>query len=121
MNFPVDTVFRHVPYSKQDERLVHDNAGKLSRYSHYIFHCRVVIDADHHRHKGNQYHVRIYLFVPGKELVIRKDPGAHAAHENLYVAISDSFDAAKCQLKKHVNKRCMHKGQLTHSYDSGYE
>jgi cold shock CspA family protein len=42
--------------------------------------------------------VRIDLTVPGKELVVARDPSLHLAHEDVLVAIRDSFDAARREL-----------------------
>ena len=57
-----------------------------------------------HRHhaKGKKFHVRINLHVPGKELVISKNP--EDAKEDLHVAIDDAFTAAERVLEDHAKK-----------------
>jgi ribosome-associated translation inhibitor RaiA len=40
--------------------------------------------------------------VPGKGLVVSRDPGD--AHDDVYVAIRDAFDAAGRQLAEHERK-----------------
>jgi cold shock CspA family protein len=51
------------------------------------------------------YHVRIDLTVPGDELVVSRDPGKDQAHEDVYVAIRDAFDAARRQLEDHARQQ----------------
>ena len=53
----------------------------------------------HHR-KGNHFEVRIELRVPGAELAVSNKPGDINAHEDVYVAIRDSFDAMERQLEE---------------------
>lgn len=65
--------------------------------------CHVVI-AQPHRHKreGRLYSVRINLVVPGGEIVVNRNHPFDHAHEDIYVAMRDSFDAARRQLEDHV-------------------
>jgi ribosome-associated translation inhibitor RaiA len=58
----------------------------------------------HHR-KGHLYHIRIDLTVPGAELVVKRDPPQHQAHEDIYVAIRDAFDSAERQLKEYAERQ----------------
>ena len=65
--------------------------------------CHVVI-AQPHRHKreGRLYSVRINVVVPGGEIVVNRNHPLDHAHEDVYVALRDSFDAARRQLEDHV-------------------
>jgi cold shock CspA family protein len=65
--------------------------------------CHVVI-AQPHRHKreGRLYSVRINLVVPGGEIVVNRNHPLDHAHEDVYVAMRDSFDAARRRLEDHV-------------------
>jgi len=65
--------------------------------------CHVVI-AQPHRHKreGRLYSVRVDLVVPGAEIVVNRNHPLDHAHEDVYVAMRDSFDAARRQLEDHV-------------------
>lgn len=59
----------------------------------------------HHKHKGNLYQFRIDLYVPRKELMVRKLPGGEAhAYENPYTAANFTFKAANYMLKKYADK-----------------
>lgn len=54
-----------------------------------------------HRHKihGSQFNVSIDISIPGAELVVKKE-----AHEDIYVAIRDAFEAARRQIIQHFKK-----------------
>ena len=85
-----------MPPSQAVEAQVRERAAKLDLFCEKIMACRVVVEAPHRRHhKGKLYHVRIDMTVPGGELVVKREPGQHAAHEDPYVAIRDAFDGAR--------------------------
>jgi cold shock CspA family protein len=50
------------------------------------------------------YHVRVDITVPGAELVASRSRDKNHAHEDVYVAIRDAFDAAKRQLQEYKRK-----------------
>ena len=105
MKLPLQITFRNMDHSDAVEANVREKAAKLDQFFESIMNCRVVIEAHHkHHHKGNLYHVRIDLTVPRNELVVSRDPKANHAHEDVYVAIRDAFDAAKRQLQNYAGK-----------------
>jgi cold shock CspA family protein len=68
--------------------------------------CRVVVECRNPRHhQGNLFRIRVDLKVPGREIAVGCDPAAHHAHEDVYVAIRDAFDAARRLLEDHVRER----------------
>lgn len=98
--------YRDVPATDAIEAKVRERAARLERYHDHIMGCRVMIESPHRRHhQGNLYHVRIDLTVPGGELVITREPTEHHAHEDLYVAIRDAFDAAQRRLEDHARRQ----------------
>jgi ribosome-associated translation inhibitor RaiA/cold shock CspA family protein len=100
MKLSPEITFRGVPRSDALETDIRDKLAKLDRFFPHIMSCRVMVEAQHkHHHKGNIYHVRLDLTVPGKELVVSRDPKEHQAHEDPYVAVRDAFDAARRQLE----------------------
>ncbi|GMR18067.1 MAG: HPF/RaiA family ribosome-associated protein [Gammaproteobacteria bacterium] len=106
MKLPLQVEFRNLKSSDAIEAKVRERADKLGNFSDDIMSCRVVIEAHHkHHHKGNLYHVRVDLKVPNAELVANRDPGEHQAHEDVYVAIRDAFDAMRRQLEDYVRRR----------------
>jgi ribosomal subunit interface protein len=98
--------FRHVASSPALEAEILDRARKLERLCDRIVGCRVTVEAPQHRHrKGNLYHLRIDVTLPGEELVATRGPSRHHAHEDAYVAIRDAFDAMERELESYVRRR----------------
>jgi ribosomal subunit interface protein len=106
MKLPVQITFRDMSPSEALEANVREKAQKLDRFYDRIMGCRVVVEAHHkHHHKGNLYHVRIDLTVPGQELVVSREPVEDHSHEDVYVAVRDAFDAARRQLEDYARRR----------------
>jgi ribosomal subunit interface protein len=106
MQLPLQVVFRNMAASEAIEAAVRERAATLGRYSGDIMSCRVLVELHHrHHHQGNLYHVRVDLKVPEAELVASREPGGHHAHEDVYVAIRDAFDAVRRQLEDYVRRR----------------
>lgn len=102
----VELAFRNMDPSPAVEDRVRAQIEKLGQFYDRIMACRVVIETHHrHHHKGNLYHVRVDLTVPNGELVVSREPSEHHAHEDVYVAIRDSFDAMRRQLQDYVRKQ----------------
>jgi ribosome-associated translation inhibitor RaiA len=130
MKRPLKITFRNMPPSKAIEDNIREKAAKLDSFHDEIMSCRVTVEAPHrHHHKGKAYVVRIDMTVPGGELVINREPKrlvaaraghgeelekklaenheptTHAAHEDVYVAIRDAFNAAARKLQDHARRR----------------
>jgi ribosomal subunit interface protein len=106
MELPVQISFRGVPQSDAIEAKVRERVARLERYHDHIMGCRVMIEAPHRRHhQGKLFHVRIDLTVPGGELVVTREPAEHHAHQDVYVAIRDAFDAAQRRLEDHARRQ----------------
>ncbi len=100
MESPVQIRFKDMPASAQVERLCRAEAEKLERYHGRITACHVCVSCPHQRHrKGNHYHVRVDLVIPGSELVVDRTPAEHASHETLALAVREAFDAARRRLE----------------------
>jgi ribosomal subunit interface protein len=109
---PPEIVFREIDPSDAIETAVHERIERLERFFRPIQGCTVVIDAPHrHQHKGRIYSVSIDLTVPGDELVVSRDPQKNHAHEDVYVAIRDAFEAMERQLKKFAS---VQRGEIKH-------
>jgi ribosomal subunit interface protein len=92
--------------SQAVEANVREHVEKLDKFHRGIMSCRVIVEQlHHHHHQGNLYHVRVDLKVPGRELVVNRAPGAHHAHEDVYVAIRDAVDAMRRQLENHARRQ----------------
>lgn len=105
MQQPLQITFRDIPPSEAVEADIREKAAKLDQFFDKIMTCRVMVEAPHtHKHKGHLYHVRVDLTVPGGELIANRSPDSHQAHEDIYVAVRDAFDAAKRQLQEYKRK-----------------
>jgi ribosomal subunit interface protein len=103
MEMPVQVTFRNMEHSAAIEADVREKAGKLEEFFDGIVGCRVVIEEPHRSHRqGKLVHVRIDVTVPGKELVVSREPAEHHAHEDAYVAVRDAFRAMTRQLEDHI-------------------
>ncbi|HEY5622273.1 MAG TPA: HPF/RaiA family ribosome-associated protein [Gammaproteobacteria bacterium] len=112
MQNQIQIVFQNMDASPAVEDAVRERAKKLERFGTKIQSCRVTIEAPHKHHKkGKTYRVVIDLRVPGREIVVSRDPGQNHAHEDVYVAIRDGFNAAARQLQDHVRVR---QGKVKH-------
>jgi ribosomal subunit interface protein len=106
MKLPLEITFRNMEPSAALEENVREHAGKLDQFYDRIMSCHVVVEKDHkHHHQGNLYHVRIDLTVPGKELVVSREPEKNHAHEDVYVAVRDAFRAMRRQLEDHTRRQ----------------
>jgi len=106
MEHPLEITFRKLGHSPAMEARIRERVAKLERWCDRILSCRIVVEADHrHHHKGNLFHVRIDLVVPGAELVAGREPPEKQAHEDAYVAIRDAFDAITRQLENYASRR----------------
>jgi len=101
MQIPLQITARDISMTPTIEQRVREKVNKLENFYARILGCRVLIESPHRsNHKGNLYNVRIRLTVPGGELVVKREPS-----ENLYVAMRDTFEAARRQLEAHAGRK----------------
>jgi len=106
MQLPLQITFRHMDSSEAIAARVRERAEELERFFDRIISCRVVVESRHPRRlQGNLFRVRIDLKIPGREIVVGRDPAARHAHEDVYVAIRDAFDATRRLLEDYVRER----------------
>lgn len=106
MQIPLEITFRHMDPSPAIEARIRQKAAKLNQFHDHIMSCRIVVEAPHaHQHKGKLYQVRLDIKVPGKELAITRRRPQDPAHEDLYVAVRDAFNAAVRQLEEMARTR----------------
>ena len=93
-------VFRGIDHSQAVEEAVQKRAEKLARFSDQIQSLRVTVESPHNNHhKGKVYHVGVEAFIPNYDIVVNHDQHDNHAHEDIYVAIRDTFDAVERQIK----------------------
>lgn len=106
LTLPLEVNFRNMDASDAVEAYARERAARLERFAPHIMSCRVAIEAPHrHSHKGKLFAVTVDISVPGDEIVVNKVGRNNHAHEDVYVAIRDHFDAAERKLEDWVRKR----------------
>ena len=123
MKLPLQISFRNMKPSEAVEARVREEVAKLETFYAGIMHCRIVVELPHkHHRKGDLYHIRIDITVPGAELVVKREPSlhaslrksdaekqlksyeAHAAHTDVFVVIRDVFKEARRQLQDYARR-----------------
>ena len=105
LQIPLQITFHGMEPSPAIEARIREKAAKLEHFHDRIVGCKVVVEAPHrHHHKGKLYNVRIDISVPGKDVFVGHSGPLNHAHEDVYVAIRDAFNAAGRQLEDHVRR-----------------
>ncbi|MDQ2994187.1 MAG: HPF/RaiA family ribosome-associated protein [Pseudomonadota bacterium] len=98
MSMNLDITVRDIPTSDGIEDRIRGKAEKLTQYFERIENCKVVVEQEQKKQThGKLYNVHLDVTVPGKHLVVNKQPA-----EDLYVAIRDSFQAMYRQLEDYA-------------------
>jgi cold shock CspA family protein/ribosome-associated translation inhibitor RaiA len=122
MQLPIQIAFRNMDPSAAVEARVREEAEKLSEFYDRIMGCRVMVEVPHRHHqRGQRFHIRIDLTVPGGEILVKHEPSVRSAlqqnekskkdqetatpHKDIYVAIRDAFKAARRQLQDYGRKQ----------------
>jgi len=102
---------------------INAEVAKLDRYYGRITSCRVLVEAPHRHHRrGEAFHVRIEMGVPGEGIVVKHAPSLRCAlgenddakwakhlesevpHKDMYVTIRDAFKAVRRQLEDYARR-----------------
>ena len=114
MTHEFQIVFRNIDQTDALVDAVEKRIHKLERYCDQIITGRVVLDSPHNNHhKGKVYSVGLEIRTPSKEVRVNQEQDDNHAHEDLYVAIRDAFNAAERQLK--FNDKRLRKSALSKS------
>jgi cold shock CspA family protein/ribosome-associated translation inhibitor RaiA len=104
--------FQNMDPSPTVEARIRERIDELEKFYPRITGCTVVVSAPHrHGQKGQIYDIRVRLDVPGANLVVTRDPGLNHAHEDILVAVRDSFDEARRILEDHVRVQSGHRSK----------
>ncbi|MBX9634634.1 MAG: ribosome-associated translation inhibitor RaiA [Magnetospirillum sp.] len=106
MQIPLQITFHGIDHSDAAEERVREKVAKLEQFFDRITSCRVAIERNHKNssqlhQKGERFHVRVDLTVPGSELVVKRDSDEH---EDVYGALKGAFQAIERQLKEYVER-----------------
>lgn len=102
--------FHGMDRSPAVEAKVRERMEELEQFQDRITVCHVKIEAPHrHSHHGKIYRVSIDIQVPGAEIVVSNAHEMNHAHEDIYVALRDSFDAARRRLEDAARRMDVHR------------
>jgi cold shock CspA family protein len=105
MNAPLQITFHNTRRSARVGERIRERADKLEYLYGEIISARVVIDVPQRRHrKGRVFQVRIDVSVPGRELVVNREPLVDHSHEDVYVAIEDAFNAMERRVQDYIRE-----------------
>jgi ribosome-associated translation inhibitor RaiA len=105
MPFPLDINFKGFSQSAALETWIRRWAERLERVYGRVDHCDVTVELPHkHHRRGRQFKVGIRMHVPGADIEVTHEPGDDPAHIDPYVAVRDSFRAARRQLEDHARR-----------------
>jgi cold shock CspA family protein len=106
MQIPPRIAFRNMAPSDAIEAKIRERIDKLEQMHGGLIGCEVAVEAPHRRHhQGKVFRVRVHAILPGGEVVAGRDPAEHHAHEDLYVALRDAFDAVERRLEDQVRRQ----------------
>jgi hypothetical protein len=124
MTLALQITFRNMKHSTEVEDWIREEAEKLETFYHRIIGCHVAIEVPHRHHKkGKPLHVRIDLILPGKEIVIKREPvtvrrmpmtregvttsnaPAKSQHADLQLVIHDAFKSAGRRVQDFARRR----------------
>jgi ribosome-associated translation inhibitor RaiA len=98
--------FDDIPIDEAVRDAALEHIGQLENVSNRITACHVVIALPHRHHReGRLYSVRVDVRVPGGEIIVNREHHLDHAHEDVFVALRDSFDAARRKLEDHVRRQ----------------
>ncbi|MCL3883129.1 HPF/RaiA family ribosome-associated protein [Marivita sp. GX14005] len=105
MDSPLEIVWHNVEKSERLETRIRERVDKLHRYFDRINSCHIAVERPHRsQYHGYEFHLRIEVRVPGREIVISDDPGNRRDHFDADLTIRDAFDAMERRLEAHSQK-----------------
>ena len=87
---------------------IREKALELEQFYPRLIGLDVTIERPGHHHrqgKGAHYRIRIEASVPGEQLVVSRDPEAHQAAEDPYLAVQEAFQTMRRQLQDYARRQ----------------
>ena len=109
MQTPLQVTFRNMDDSESLESYIRERVEKLDNMSETVVDCRVVVEAPRkHQRKGGLYHAKIDITLPGGTIAVNREQDLHQAHQDVYVAVRDAFDAVQRQMQAYISRQKGH-------------
>ena len=98
--------FRHMGHSDAVAERISERMQRLDRFPGKVTSCRVVVESPHqHKRQGQLFAIRIQAHYPGGELEVTSEGPNNHAHEDVYVAIRDAFNALERRLERVLRRQ----------------
>ncbi len=98
-------VYRGLDSSDALTARIHEELADLDHIWDRITACRVAVELPHqHKRHGRHFQVKVELVVPGKVLVVARDPEAHENFEDAFAAVNEAFANLRRQLREYVRE-----------------
>ena len=111
MIIPLQITARETELDDLIRKEITERVEKLDKVYDRIMRCKVVVEEPkRHPHEGKMYSVHIIMTVPGAELVTKRE-----VNKDLYVAMRDSFVAARRRLEEFSRE---HRGEVKNHEES---
>jgi ribosome-associated translation inhibitor RaiA len=83
------------------EERIRERVAELERRCPDATSCRVTVEKESRHHvKGNLFRVSLVLHRPGHDVVVNRSGPKDHGHEDVYVALRDTFDVATRQIEE---------------------
>lgn len=124
MRWPLQITCRKFKLTPEMEGWIREEAEKLDTFYNHVIACHVTLEIPHRHHrKGDCYHVRVEVKVPGGEVVVNREPSLtsdirqlgestsskqlelESAHKNLSLAIKSAFRTAERRLQDYARRQ----------------
>lgn len=100
MQVEPEIAYRNVEPTPAIQKQILRGLSQLERTHPRITACRIMVEIPHPRHvRGNLHRVRIDVTVPGREVVVNRDPPARRRREEATAAIREAFALVRQQLR----------------------
>ncbi|MEN8145457.1 MAG: HPF/RaiA family ribosome-associated protein, partial [Gemmatimonadota bacterium] len=97
--------FRNIERAPELKAAVEGHIEDLQRFYDGIIGCHVIVETPHRRRRSNNpVHVRIEVTVPGRDLVVSRDPGNEPWHADPFLAVGDAFGVMRRRLEDYVRE-----------------
>ena len=106
MTIPLQITFRQMETSEGLETRIRELVGRFEKFSDNILRCHIIIEPlPGHSRQGALYEFRIALTLPDQEIAISRTHPIDRSHEDPYVALRDTFRAARRKLQEYERRR----------------
>ncbi|MBS0644890.1 MAG: ribosome-associated translation inhibitor RaiA [Proteobacteria bacterium] len=103
MQEPLQLAFRNMAAPIGLEEAIREEFTALEQFCDRIAACHVTVEAEQHRQRhGKLYRVRIVMTVPGREIVVAREPAERHRYDDVHIAMRDAFHAARRQLVEYA-------------------